>query len=275
MKTVYMLPLAALMALASCDNIDEADRFIPVERPESDKVILIEEFTGARCVNCPTGAATVADLHEQYPGQVVAVSLYPEQMASLTAPITTDLRTTVASDIFSAFDGTSKGLPAAMFDRSTFNGSVLQLTVTQWPSFVYDLLSNQTSPVNIALETAYNESSRELTVNYNVDFLSAVNEEVSFQLYITEDGIESMQLTPTGMDTKYINNHVLRAALNGTWGTSLGSLTLAGQQKSGSATVTLKDDWKAENCNVVGFLARTGDKTVLQAAETHVVPAAE
>ncbi len=52
------------MGFTACDNIDEDDRFIPVERPHSEKTVLIEEFTGARCVNCPDGAAVVAALHE-------------------------------------------------------------------------------------------------------------------------------------------------------------------------------------------------------------------
>lgn len=269
MRSPYILYIAGVclsLLAASCDNIDEQDRLIPVERPHSDKVVLLEEFTGARCVNCPNGAEAVHAMLESdaFKGRLVAVSLYPSQMVSLTTPINVDLRTEAATDYFSAYDGPSKGLPSAMFDRTPYQGSVLQTTVASWSSVVSAMLAG-TAPVTINLDADFDDSSRELTINYDVAYDEPVNEEVCMQLYVIENGIVSRQSSTTGTLQNYVNNHVLRTAANGTWGESLGANHLPTTHSLGNATVTLDAGWKAENIQVVGFVYRASDRTVLQA----------
>ncbi len=254
-----------VMGFTACDNIDEDDRFIPVERPHSEKTVLIEEFTGARCVNCPDGAAVVAALHETYGDNVIAVSHYPSQMESLTLPLGIDLRTSLASDYFAAYNGPNRGLPSAMFNRTAYNGQTLILQPTTWGSVVYDMLMNNESPVLIKMDSRYDASTRKLDVDYDVQFIDAVPEDVSFQLWIVENGIISPQLSTTGLIPQYENNHVLRGALNGTWGEAKGGAHMAGSTVTGSGSIVLADNWKPENCQVVGFLYRTSGRQVVQA----------
>lgn len=266
---------AALLPLAACDNIDEKDRLIPVEREHSDKVVLLEEFTGARCVNCPDGAAKVHSIleSEAFKGKVIAVSLYPEQMVQLTLPITTDLRTPEATEYFSAYDGPSKGLPCAMFDRTPFAGSVLQLDVNQWPTRVDEALKTYATPtpvpVTISMTSDFNAGDRKLEVAYTVNYVDPIAQEVSFQLWALESGIISRQSSTTGIIREYENNHVLRTALNGTWGESLGAVHGVGDKSTGTASITLPENWKPENMHVVGFLFYTHDRRVIQA---HQIP---
>ena len=42
---------AMAMAAASCSNIDEGDRLIYVKPAEVGRAILIEDFTGQKCIN--------------------------------------------------------------------------------------------------------------------------------------------------------------------------------------------------------------------------------
>ncbi len=264
---IYMAGASLMMlSCTSCDNIDEQDRLIPIERPHSEKVVLLEEFTGATCVNCPNGASTVHSMleSEAFKGKLVAVSLYPSQMANLTTPITTDLRTPEATEYFSAYDGTSKGLPSAMMDRTPYKGSVLQLLPPTWSGVVSEMLKEQ-SPVTLDLTSTYDASSRNLTVSYTVDYNDPVQEEVYMQLWVVENGILSIQASTTGLIYDYENNHVLRAAINGTWGESLGASHIPGSQSAGMASITLKQDWVPENVQVVGFAYRASDRRVLQA----------
>lgn len=270
--------VALAMAFTACDNIDEDDRLIELPFEESDRVVLIEEFTGAKCVNCPNGAATVAALHERYGDQVVAVSLYPEQMTDLTAPVlpvpAMDLRTKDASDLFSRFNGPSLGLPAAMFNRTSSNGSVLQLSPAGWGAVVSDLLNPENvfyqaaglkyPPLKISLTGNYDEASRTLDVDYTVDFIHPVAENVWLTLYLVENNIITFQLTPTGMNQNYENNHVLRTAFNenGMLGQPLGADHGRDSQVTGSASVTLNEGWKAENCQVVGFVTSTSGPVI-------------
>lgn len=256
--------LGALLALTSCDNIDEQDRLIPVERPHSEKVVLIEEFTGARCVNCPNGAAEIHGMLEAYGDNLVAVSLYPSQLANLTTPLTTDLRTEAASEYFSAYNGTSLGLPAAMIDRTPVGGQVLQVVVGTWSTAVESALL-EVPPVSISVTGDYDASSRNLAVTYNVEYTDPVQDEVYIQLYLVENDIESMQMSTTGLQLHYMNQHVLRTPINGTWGTSLGANHLPESTSTGAASVTLNSAWKAENCQIVAYVYRASDRRVLQA----------
>lgn len=268
-NTLYILgaALGASMLLASCDNIDEQDRLIPIEREHSDKVVLVEEFTGARCVNCPTGAAKIHDMLEVNGDNMIAVSLYPSQLAELTTPWNVDLRTPEATEYYSAYNGTKIGLPCGMFDRTQYNGAFLLTDVNSWPSAFSAMHSEQAVAV-VNMTTDYDSATRTLTANYDVEYTDPVMTEVSFQLWVVENGIVSRQSTLTGIDRAYVNNHVLRGAINGTWGDSLGATHAPGSHSQGSASITLKDNWVAENVQVVGFLYRASDRHVLQA---HIV----
>lgn len=260
-----------MLGLTACENVDEADRLIEVEHKQSDKVILVEEFTGAKCVNCPRGAETVAALHEAYGDQIVAVSLYPEQLASLTMPFDDeyDLRTSVATELFSSYDGTKFGLPCAMFDRTAVGNSVLNNNTQTWGADFLSLLNSTASPLNITLTPTYDEATRTLKIDYNLDFIQGVPQALTMQLYIIENGIITWQVTPNGLDRNYVNNHVLRTALYGTWGTEIGSGFAPGTQHNGSATTTLDANWDAANCQVVGFVSGEG-RRVLQTAIANI-----
>ena len=102
-------------------------------------------------------------------------------------------------------------------------------------------------------------------MTYKISFVDLVAEEVCMQLWLIENGIVSFQYSTTGLIPDYENNHVLRAAINGTWGESLGVGHTPNQIAEGSSSITLKSDWKAENVQVVGFVYRASDRRVLQA----------
>lgn len=272
MKYLKFLSAAAIaLAMSACDNVEEPERFIPIEAPKSDKVILIEEFTGSRCPNCPKGAETVAALHAQYGDQVIAVSLYPEQLAQLTRPFpnNADLRSQIATDIFAQYNK-DNALPAAMFNRESLNGVVLQKDVPTWGSLVTGLFSQNAdmfAPANIELTTTYNATTRELKVKYDCLLTQDINDAVSFQIYVVENSIISRQSSTSGIIDNYVNNHVLRTGLNGTWGKDLGGNHKKGDKITDSATTTLAADWVADNIQVIGFLCYTGgNHTVLHAA---------
>lgn len=272
MKQILCISAAAMaLAFTACDNVDENERFIPLEFQETEKVILIEEFTGAHCANCPTGAATVAGFHDTYGDQIIAVSLYPEQLTDLTKPYNVDLRTKLASDLFGNYNLDNK-LPAVMFNRTRVDGRVLQTTLPSvWGATVYNLLNNpddKFAPADITLTSNYDTDTRELKVNYMALFKHDVSQDVSFQVYVLENGIISRQLGPNGLLPRYENNHVLRTALNGTWGQEYGGNHQAGSSIEGTSSITLPADWNDQNIQVVGFICNTGgDHTVLHAAQ--------
>lgn len=261
--------LALALSFGACDNIDEQDRLIPSEDGDTEKVVLIEEFTGTKCPNCPTGAAEIASIHEYRGHKVIPVSLYPQAITSLTRPWDVDLRTPVATEMFNQFNK-ENALPAAMFNRIPVDGNVLSTSTALWDNYVSDILDDEndkSAPADITLTTSYNPQTRNLTVQYNCFFTRNINEDVSFQIYVLENGIVGTQSTLSGKDTNYVFNHVLRTALNGTWGKEFGGNHIIGESIEDASTVTLDERWVADNIQVVGFLCYTGgNRTVLHAA---------
>ena len=54
MKRIIPLLIASVaILLSSCANVDEGDRYIKVESSEAKRSVLVEEFTGQKCINCP------------------------------------------------------------------------------------------------------------------------------------------------------------------------------------------------------------------------------
>ncbi len=65
---IRFLLVFPLIILLSCEEIPIiiADPVIP----DSEKVVLIEELTGASCPNCPKGSAAIENILTKFPGRV-------------------------------------------------------------------------------------------------------------------------------------------------------------------------------------------------------------
>ena len=78
---IYALLLASAMVLGGCDQVDENDRLIELPAVESQRVVLLEEFTGQWCINCPAAHEVVKSLKAQYGEQLVSVSIHAGSQA--------------------------------------------------------------------------------------------------------------------------------------------------------------------------------------------------
>ena len=277
MKASYLsLGLLTLAVLAAgCDNIGEDDRYIKVEKPVIDnpRNLLIMEFTGNTCLNCPTGAAIVEQIKEdETPGRVISVGLHPygsvftEPVGSIHAPSRRqDFRTQAATALFDYYQ--PSGFPSAVFNglKSSMSG-----TTADWMQRASEAL-RATSYVTLSAECRYDEATRDLTVDYEVNFLDYINSRLNVTVWLVENKIMGTQTMPDGKrNMNYEHNHVLRASLNGDWGETLGESFADGDSTTGSATMTLNEEWVAENCNAVVYVYRDDNKEVEQAISVNV-----
>lgn len=263
-----ILPLSGIIMLTACDNIDIADRYEPVEKPVVSKVMLITEFTGNMCTNCPQGAGAIHNIQESFPGQVIAVGLHPAGGGPNTTPIgDQDFRCEEAQVFYEQYK--PSGFPCAVF-----NGETTSTRFALWYSIVYDAFSseeNQNARVSLDAVTSYDPTTRNLTVDYTLVPSYNIDENLSVLVWIMENDIVGYQLDGGVMLDNYVHNHVLRASLNGDWGTPLPDQLKDGETYTGTASMTLSDKWVADNCQVVVFAFRSDSKIVEQAFETDVV----
>lgn len=270
--------LAILAALATgCDNIDESDRYIKEEKPVSDnpRTLLIMEFTGNACKNCPNGAKTVELISEDEPGRVITVGLHPFNDINTNPvpnPNTTptsmqDFRTEVATSMKAYYN--PSGFPSAVFNgvKSSLSGSI-----NDWQTRALEALS-EPAAMTVAATCQFSPETSGIEISYDVDFSNNVSGTLNINVWIMENDILGTQLMPDGKyNFQYIHNHVLRGSLTGDWGNPLGGDRFDSDSRmQGKIQGTLDAEWDAGHCQAVVFVTRESDHEVLQACVVDLV----
>ena len=114
----------------------------PVQTAELHNV-LIEEFTGVRCPNCPQGHVIIANIKAANPGRVNSLSLHPINSLGAPYPFSVlDFRSQDAQDLFD-YLGQIGLEPAAGINRKLFGGETkILLDKSKWNAKVNDELSS-------------------------------------------------------------------------------------------------------------------------------------
>lgn len=269
---LFILPLAAffIFSLMSCD--EERRTIIPFV-PEGNRVILLEEFTGKGCTNCPKGSREIENLLTLFPDNLVAVSIHAGFFANPQFfPIGQyDLRTEEGEDLFD-FLGPNLGYPAGVINRIPVNGE-MQLSANAWSSAIAAQL--QTPPaIELTVSKDYDPSSRSLTVQVTGIGKSTVANEIRVSIMLTESGIVDAQddIEAGGIVQNYVHKHVLRDMITPSRGAPVLPSIATGETFSVSYSTTLDTSWVAENMEIIAFVSEAGANfPVIQAAGVHLV----
>ena len=92
----HILPLAAAAVLLNACNDTPApdERYIPQGSVEINSKVLIEEFTGQLCVNCPTAHAEMKRFAEMFGHEnIISVSIHGNSGAQMAIPTPAGLGT--------------------------------------------------------------------------------------------------------------------------------------------------------------------------------------
>lgn len=258
-----VLTFAALSLLATgCDNVDEADRFIKVERPEIARKVLVQEFTGQGCINCPQGAALVHSLQAEYPGAIVAVNLHPEN-TQYTRPLGGLKLTSAEATVYYQYYKPSM-LPSAVID-----GQAPLSNVSLWTDAILQAIARP-SAADLNLTTEYDAATRELKVTYHSKFNDVYNAPLAINIWVMENDIIGPQYSGANIIRDYVHNHVMRATLTGEWGVAVADSFIPEDEYTATFSIALDESWVAENCEVIAFLQNPSSKTVEQSAEKSI-----
>lgn len=235
---------AAALSLMACSNIDEDDRFIEVEPVEVAKRVLIEDFTGQRCVNCPNASEMIESLQEQYGAEnVIAVGIHSGPFSKTASGRPLSLWTETGDYYFNSWNIDAQ--PTGVIDRKTVSS-----TYQSWGTIVRDALQ-ASAPLTLGATTSYDEATRTVTINVNAKGVLDVTGKL--QLWLIEDNITDMQAMPDGsINNNYVHNHVFRTAVNGQDGEDFSIAW--DEEKTVTSTYVLDEAWKAENMSVVAFV---------------------
>lgn len=246
---LYSAAMAAMaIALGSCSNIDENERLIEVEKPHVNRPVLIEDFTGQWCKNCPNAADELEQLAETYgKDAIIGVAIHsgPNGLQGGTDDMP-GLMTDLGNEYYKHFGIDYQ--PQGQVNRGG------KLAYTAWAAAVYTEIQ-KTPLMNIAVDNDYSSTTRKLTINAKVEGVEGIGTiaNCKLQVWLIEDGIKSVQVMPDGSyNQQYILNHVLRDAVNGTWGEPVIISEDAAAEKTYTYDIPAK--WNADNVSVVAFV---------------------
>jgi hypothetical protein len=285
MKFAFFIPLSVIVLFSACtkeigpaidfSKVQAKDTFYmaPVENAQL-KNVLIEEFTGVKCPNCPDGHNIVATIQNANPSRVIAIGYYPFGQAQ-TEPLKdltkADFRIADATELSTLLGGI-QFLPIAAVDRKMFGGAILTAR-TLWSSNVQARLAVAT-PINMQLSVSYDDASREAIIKTTLKYTSALSTKHNISLAIYENNLVDAQEYPTYIDSSYTFKHVLRDVITPVGGASvLDSLTTkaAGLVFEKTILYTLPAKWNPSNCKIVAFVHdATATKEVYQVIEKSV-----
>lgn len=271
-KNIFALVIVAFIFQA-CDKIEDPYREIKVG--EGDRKVLLEDYTGHKCVNCPGAAEIAHDLKETYGEQVVIIAVHAGYFSepSSSGLYTTDFRTDVGDELDTHFGVSILGNPNGMVNRLG-EGTNRVILPDSWASAVGTEASKDPD-ASIEIDHNYNDQSRVLSTSLNIDFLNTLDSNYRVSLFITEDSIVAPQMNndpaigPTPDIEDYVHDHVLRGSVNGTFGDQITTDAIVG---GSSYTVDLTDytipgEWKDNYCSLVAFIFHAETFEVVQAEE--------
>ena len=257
-KTYLSLSLLIISLTFSCDVI-EKDNFTDPNAnfPWLGKKVLIEDFTGYKCTNCPQASSELKTIEELYPEKVVSIAIHAGFFAQPSGNFITDFRTTAGNELAGFFE--PEVFPIGMINRQGYPGNIL-FNYTDWASKAGEQLL-QVPTIDLSISEENN------SVSIQARRLSESNNSLKLVVCITEDGIIDKQIDGSELIEEYEHNHVLRKVINGTWGSNI---QLSSTLSTYSYSYSLEDSWVRSNCNIVAFVYDNSNKEILQVEKIHL-----
>ena len=265
-----------LFTLVSCDKIeapyteggnniitDSIPTFPALPSTYFNKVLL-EEYTGIKCVNCPTGSQIARNLKDLNGDTLVLMEVHCGDFAipDATGNFTAEYRTQAGTAFDNKFGMSSAGLPDGMVNRVGYPTSANILYASSWGGAV---VTAKLKPITIAMQIInnYNQDNRILKTFIKTTYKANLTKNLMLSVLIVEDSIISPQkngnsaigTTPEIID--YVHKHVLRDAINSTWGTALATTAVPVIRDSSvvkAFSYSVNPDWNDDHCSVYAFV---------------------
>jgi thiol-disulfide isomerase/thioredoxin len=277
MKTYKILIILVILGLIinGCEKIDP-----PYKQDdngggggEAVKKVLLEDYTGHDCVNCPTAAAVAEELKEVYDEQLVVVAVHAGFFARPKPELPEDFRTD-AGEAWDQFFGISAaGNPNGLVNRVQKAPGDYIFNYGEWGTAIAAELE-QDAEAKITIENSF--AGDKLTSNITSEFLAELDGTYNIVFCITQDSIIGPQknndanVGQTPLIEDYVFMHVLRYT-NDVWGEELTGNVVVGEEYESSFTIDFEADWVPKNCHTIAFIFNTETKTLVQVEEAKVI----
>ncbi len=250
----YILCLLSILTVTSCQTIDESERW--VEAPKLTGVespVLIEEYTGQKCNNCPEATELLHKLVRQSKVPHIIVAMH-SPYSGLTLPALNAKEALKYSEQFNH----KRSVPGIMINRVKLSSDLYYDTdKATWASLI-SRIAHKPTFYALELSAMSDAVSKKIDVEIKSSVLKdGVATNVGLQLWLVED-VKAPQKTHTSWVKDFQHHNVFRASLNGTWGEDY--IVGKDYKKSFVFPTNLQSIQKAK---VIAFLSDTKTKAIL------------
>lgn len=191
-------------------------------------------------------------------------------MPSSSGDYSYDFRTTAGNELDQYYGISNIGNPNGMVNRKEVSGSPV-INPNNWASAIGDII-DLPPDANIKIENTYDDNTRKISLNVETELLNQISGQYNLCVYILEDSIVAAQknndpgigATPDILD--YVHRHVLRDAVNDTWGENIEA-----EKSTKNLTYTLNSEWDSDNCYILTFIYNNDTIEIIQAEEKKIV----
>lgn len=262
---ILNITIFVLLTLVGCQTIPEKDRLIAVDPSEVSlrRGVLLTEFTGIRCVNCPLAAEEAHSLTESFDENLVIVAMHPASN-SFTKPAGGCDFTCPEADVYYKSLG---GTASTSFPTGCVNFAAPFTYYTDWAALI---IREGVNPAQFSLSLSATRSER--TISAQITSVSTAKDSYPARvlLWLVENDVVGFQMQPDGSKkSDYVHQHMLRAELltaalpnddaQKGWGTYL---LLHGEQTT-TCEATIPEAVNPQNCVLVAVLLDDETHTVL------------
>lgn len=281
--------LSSILIITSCDIIEspyiaDSEAYI---NPE--KKVLIEDFTGHLCPNCPDAAREIEAIHDIYGDQIIAIAIHVSKSfarpypASQAPSFQYDFRTNWGANWDDFYGISNAGLPRGMINRVGYQNDSHRLGKDEWANTVsFELKKEIDFKLSITSDTnnitVLSTLENDLLNNYNL------------VVCLTESNVENWQKDGQENIENYKHNHVLRTVI---YDNKLSNQTVfsRGEVLENSFNISLSDleqdnidystniaelgngnagGWNTDNLSVIAYIYSTLTQEVVQVEEVHL-----
>lgn len=257
--------------MMSCDVIDDPLKDgVVITPPSNDTVyrnVLIEDFTGHRCKNCPKASKVIDQIIDLYGDRVVPIGIHsgPSEFTAPSLPdYPEDFRTT-DGDAIAAFFGGVPAQPIGMVSRMDYTGSGNGhfKVYNSWAAEAASIIDE----VAIAkIEASASVNGTNVDSDVDVTFIGAQNGTYKLAVYLVETDIVAPQLLPDDTrDVNYVHHNVFRKAISQQMGDALASGSITDSTVVNNTYSTALDaSWNTASLKVICLVIDDSNQEVMQ-----------
>jgi hypothetical protein len=284
-KSILLVLVSFSILLFSCDKIKTPystarhgniiDTVMDLDTVALVKRVLLEDYTGHKCVNCPEASLIAHSLEESYGGKLIILAVHAGYQALPgTGEYAADYRS-ATGETWNVDFGINSINPQGLVDRKEFDGSRV-LSKDVWSNDVA-LEMNHPPQLIMVMSNSYDTNTRTVGSVIYSQFLATLPGTYHITVCVVEDSLISGQKNnnPAVGTTPDIHNYVfmdvLRGSVNGTYGEVLTGTVNPSLTYMGRFAIKISSNWVAKNCWILAFVSKSDTKEILQVIRRRVI----